>query len=420
LLISPPFREIEIEVPLIPNAESNRMPKKRVLVVINTVTPYTSQLYSRVAERNNIDLMVLYCSKGHRNRPVDWQNACGTHSRKILPGLHLCIRGGSRDPIHINPSIASELKQFQPDVVVVHGYSDLTNLISLLVCRISGTPSVLEVDGGDYERHSRITRILVRSVVRSCSGFIAASQGARDFLCRYDAPLASVTIIPCTTNLSEYHDLSMEIRGKRDDFRRAKRGSESRPRSLLYVGRLVEEKGVLDLLQAFREIREEYRHLRLVILGRGPLAPRVRRDCGVDFGENVIHLDHVSDHDLVELYSTSDVLVLPSHREPYGIVAMEAFVCGIPVIITDRCGCSSALPRSPWVIRSRAGDIPNLCESIRSALEMTSSDRSLDDPEILKVLWENSSDKMAHDFEDSIFRLTSAPTREDAMPHPIR
>lgn len=381
--------------------------KKRVLVVVNTIAPYTSALYSRVAERNNVELLVLYCSQTHRNRPISWQYAAGSHPRRILGGIHAYVRGSSRDPIHVNPSVIFTIKKNKPDVVVAHGYSDITNLLSILVCRINRTPFILEVDGADLERHSFLVRTVVQSVVRSSSAFIAASQSARDFLLHYRAPADSIVTIPCVTNLSVVNGLSRRIRDLRELPNSNGRGSEP-SKSLLFVGRLIEEKGVLDLLQAFREIREEYLQLRLVILGRGPLASRIERDFGADFGKSLVLLDYVSDQDLVELYSSSDALILPSHREPYGIVAMEAFVCGIPVVVTDRCGCSSALPRSPWVFRSRSGDIHSLSESIRTALKMSPSKRSLNDPEILKVIAENSYDKMAQDFEDSVFRVTSA------------
>lgn len=110
---------------------------------------------------------------------------------------------------------------------------------------------------------------------------------------------------------------------------------------VLFVGRLVPEKGILVLLDAFENITTS----RLLIAGDGPLRPRVEER--IKDKKNVTYLGRTLQNDLPDLYNVADVLIVPSiHEEGFGRIILESLSCGTPVIASKRGGIVEALDKS--------------------------------------------------------------------------
>jgi glycosyltransferase involved in cell wall biosynthesis len=120
----------------------------------------------------------------------------------------------------------------------------------------------------------------------------------------------------------------------------------SGPVRFLYVGRLAKEKGLDDLLDAFRLVRERMPEARLDIAGSGVLTEELQqraRTLGLESA--VAFLGAKSPDDIGRLLLASDAMVLPSHTEPWGLVVNEALSYGCPVVVSDICGCVPELVR---------------------------------------------------------------------------
>jgi glycosyltransferase involved in cell wall biosynthesis len=159
----------------------------------------------------------------------------------------------------------------------------------------TGKPYVVQVWGTDVELARRVPQ-LARSVLRGARLVIAASHelaaGARALGAR------EVRVIPSGVDLP------------------ADMGAEAEPPEVLYAGRLSEEKGVLELVQATREMR-------LVVAGDGPLRARVPGARGF-----------VPHDELQRLYARAAVVACPSRREGFGVACLEAMAHGRPVVAT--------------------------------------------------------------------------------------
>ncbi len=107
---------------------------------------------------------------------------------------------------------------------------------------------------------------------------------------------------------------------------------EISPPVILFVGRLVEYKGVEYLMQAFADVVKTVPHTKLVIVGKGPQETELRNLQEKLKLRNVYFLGAVETRLMPEIYAGSDVLVLPSVREPFGNVVIEAMASGKPVI----------------------------------------------------------------------------------------
>ena len=106
---------------------------------------------------------------------------------------------------------------------------------------------------------------------------------------------------------------------------------------VIFAGRLLVHKNVDILIKSIAILKESNPVVKCLIIGEGPEKKRLREMVAtLNLTKNVLFLDFFKDHDeLYSLIKSSKVFVLPSTREGFGIVALEANACGIPVITTN-------------------------------------------------------------------------------------
>lgn len=101
--------------------------------------------------------------------------------------------------------------------------------------------------------------------------------------------------------------------------------SEKEP-VMLFAGRVSHEKGIGDLVWLYRELKEQHSDLRLVVAGTGPALEEIIKDV-----PDVISTGWVNHDQLSTIYSSADILVLPSRFDTFSFVVLEAITCGLPV-----------------------------------------------------------------------------------------
>lgn len=108
---------------------------------------------------------------------------------------------------------------------------------------------------------------------------------------------------------------------------------------VLFVGRLVNEKGIHILIDAIPKIISNYNNVKFIIAGKGPcLNGLMEQSCRLGIFNRVYFTGFVSEEVLLKLYKCSDIGVFPSIYEPFGIVALEGMVAGIPLVVSNTGG----------------------------------------------------------------------------------
>jgi glycosyltransferase involved in cell wall biosynthesis len=113
-------------------------------------------------------------------------------------------------------------------------------------------------------------------------------------------------------------------------------------KNFCYVGRLSPEKNVSCLIRAFGMLRRdchEAKNWGLLVVGDGPDRQSLVDLCESQGLRNVTFTGGVPWREAPKLLAACDVFVLPSTSEPWGLVVNEAMVCGLPVLVSDACGC---------------------------------------------------------------------------------
>lgn len=153
----------------------------------------------------------------------------------------------------------------------------------------------------------------------------------------------------------EFSDLKPRVLGNvvdEDFFNRSSRRSEigtRRPFRFLFVGNLVEQKGLSFLLDAVAQLTEQTCDWRLEIAGMGPLREALVKQCQqLNIASRVIFSGRLDRTAVRTAMHLADAFVLSSVTETFGVVLIEAMACGLPVVATD-CGG----PR--WIVTPRTG-----------------------------------------------------------------
>ena len=167
-----------------------------------------------------------------------------------------------------------------------------------------------------------------RLIAHGVDRVICASQGEKEMLeTHYGVPPQRVSVVPCGVDTARFRPL---------DRPRVRRhlGIPIKERVVLFVGRIEPLKGIDVLLRAVSHLDGEFRVL--VIGGDGKDLGRKGELSALatqlNIAEKVTFLDAIPHADLPLYYNAADVCVVPSYYESFGLVAVEAMACGVPVI----------------------------------------------------------------------------------------
>lgn len=126
-------------------------------------------------------------------------------------------------------------------------------------------------------------------------------------------------------------------------------------------------KRVIDVLKVFKRIRKKF-DVKLIMVGDGPEKLKAKRFCKTnDINEAVIFLGNSNEVD--QILSFSDLFLLPSEKESFGLVALEAMVHGVPVVCSDTGGLPEVVENGYSGYLCPVGDINSMAEKSISILK---------------------------------------------------
>ena len=228
-------------------------------------------------------------------------------------------------------------RAWRPDVVHAHDW--LVAHPAIALAEFYDVPMVSTIHATEAGRHSGwVSGAISRQVhaveswlVRESDSLITCSASMSDEITELFGPgLAEITVIRNGIDAARWPFA----------LRRPRTG----PPELLYLGRLEYEKGVHDAIAALPRIRRAHPGTTLTIAGEGTqqdwLVEQARKHKVLKATRFVGHLDHA---ELLAVLHRADAAVLPSHYEPFGIVALEAAAAGTPLVTSNIGGLGEAV-----------------------------------------------------------------------------
>jgi glycosyltransferase involved in cell wall biosynthesis len=141
--------------------------------------------------------------------------------------------------------------------------------------------------------------------------------------------------------------------------------------SVLYAAKFLQRKRPFDLLEAALRLRAETQcSFTVIMAGSGELERELRDFCARHALENVVFTGFINQSELPDLYAVSDVFVLPSEHEPWGLAVNEAMCAGLPIVVSREVGCVADLVQHGVNgFTPSAGDVNGLAGALRQLVE---------------------------------------------------
>jgi glycosyltransferase involved in cell wall biosynthesis len=318
--------------------------KRRLVVLTEIIAPYRIPVFNALAECEGIDLHVIFLSEtDHSMRQWKVYSEEIRFSNEVLPSWR---RRVGKYNILVNPSVTSALRQAGPEVMVCGGYNYLASWQAQRWAKRNRVQFLLwcESTARDQRGGHALVESLKENFLRGCDGFVVPGKSSLEYMRQMGIPAANIFVAPNAVDTNLFSTRVKAARGKADRLR----GELGLPlRYFLFVGRMVEAKGVLDLLHAYGKLRPDLRsEVGLVFAGDGP----ERAECeavGRSIFPGTVHFaGFVHRDELAGYYGLAECFVFPTHSDTWGMVVNEAMACGLPVVCSEVAGCAADLVRS--------------------------------------------------------------------------
>jgi glycosyltransferase involved in cell wall biosynthesis len=298
-----------------------------IALVTNVLAPYRVPLYALLAERYDVE--VLCFGAGASYVPAWFGDLDGQLAAAPFPARRIA---GPRAALALGRRYAAAIAPVAGGAMLPATY---------LGMRLRGRPFVLWGSVWAHPRGAKGTLgfPLVRHVYRHADAVVTYGEHVRRYVARYRGRDDDVVIAPQSVEAQLF---GRPVTEREVATWRADAGLPADAPLVLYVGRLVEEKGVRVLLDAWRTLAARSPAAgpappALVVVGDGPLAAEVAATPGARL------LGPLARERLPVAYDAADLLVLPSiptprFREPWGLVCNEALHQGTPVVATSAVG----------------------------------------------------------------------------------
>ena len=282
------------------------------------------------------------------NTLIDW--VMQMNFNMIAKANQIIVEKGNFDVIHAH------------DWLVAYASKTLKNSYNLpIVATIHATEAGR--NGGIHDDLQRYLNDTEWLLTYEAAEVIVNSNYMKNELQRlFGLPYEKINVVPNGVNTTLFSGIDRDY-----NFRR--KYAMDNEKIILYVGRLVYEKGVQHLIAAMPKILQGYNDAKLVIAGKGGMIDELRAQANYLGLENkVCFAGYLGGDDLKKMYKAADISVFPSTYEPFGIVALEAMLAENPVVVSDIGGLDEIVDHRVNGMKSYAGNCNSIADSVLELL----------------------------------------------------
>jgi 1,2-diacylglycerol 3-alpha-glucosyltransferase len=344
--------------------------RRRLVILTEIISPYRIPLFNELAKHPDIDLHVVFLAETDLELR-QWQvykeeiqfpyNVLSSWRKRIGPYNILLNRGVGR-----------ALKSASPEVILCGGYNYVASWQALSWARTHRTPFLLwsESNLQDMRPGYSLVEFLKNQFIRRCAGFIVPGHSARQYLQSHKIKDDRIFTAPNAVDNALFASAATEARQHEAEFREQLALPD---RYILFVGRLVKEKGIFDLLAAYAKLDPQLRRdVGLVFVGDGASRAELQQRAESISPGIIMFPGFTQREQLGVYYSLAEMLVLPTYTDTWGLVVNEAMACGLPVILSNAAGCAADLVKDQWTgLLVPPGDI----QALTGAIERLLADR---------------------------------------------
>jgi glycosyltransferase involved in cell wall biosynthesis len=349
----------------------------RLLVLVSHVVQYSSPIFQKLAQDPRLEILVAFCSMQGAESAVDpgfgvevaWDQPQLDGYRWVRVPNWSWRPGVDRFFGLFNPRLWTLIRGGRFDAVYVSGYYYASAWIAIFAAKWHGVPILFTTDAHNLRTWAtqsrwkqRLKKFLVPHIYALGEVVLAGSSGTIEYLKSLGVPANRIVLVRNVVDNDWWTGRAAEV------DRGAVRASWRIPVSaavVLFCGKLQPLKRPQDILEGFA--RANVPNSYLVFAGDGELRRSIEEGAlALGIAERVRFLGFVNQSQLPSVYCASDLLVLASDHEAFGLVVNEAMLCGCPAAVSDRVGAKYDLVRQGETgYTFSAGDVDGLAGVLR-------------------------------------------------------
>jgi glycosyltransferase involved in cell wall biosynthesis len=243
------------------------------------------------------------------------------------------------------------LKEINPDVFHAH-FASSYGLLGALVDYHPYFVSVWGTDIFKFPQKSDLNRKMIEFTLRKADVVCSTSKIMAEETKKYVNK--SIEVTPFGANLSLFYP---DPHQPRKNFK-------------IGIAKGLEDKyGFKDLFKAFSELRKKHYDIELMVIGNGPMFNEYQEICrSLGIEKSTKFIGHVANTEVPNLIRDLDLVVLPSYEDSFGVTAIEAMACGVPVVAYDADGLKEVMINQKTGILVPMGQSEELSRTIETLL----------------------------------------------------
>lgn len=346
--------------------------KERLVILTEIISPYRIPVFNVLAQNPEIDLYVIFLAE---TDPVmrQWHVYKNEiqFSYEVLPSRRYRL---GKSNLLVNRSVKATLQRVSPRVVLCGGYNYLASWQALHWARKNRIPFLMWMESThqDHRNGRWLTEKLKKKFLKQCNGVVVPGKSSLEYAASFGFTTNEIFVAPNAVDNDFFGRGAEAVRSNGVELRKEK---QLPLRFFLYVGRLIREKGVFDLVEAYGKLDMKLREsLALVFVGDGPDREELMRAAS-DVSPGCIQFHGFAQREeLPSYYGLAETFTFPTHSDPWGLVVNEALASGLPVIASSAAGCAADLVEDGANGRVI---LPGNCEQLVKAMTEISSNTLL-------------------------------------------
>jgi len=296
--------------------------------------------------------------------------------------------------VHRYAAIAAELARNE-DFDIIHAHDWMTYPAGVAVATVSGKPLVVHVHSTEFDRSGEHVNQMIYDIEREgmhrADKIIAVSDFTHNIIIsRYGIDSKKVEVVH---NGAEHNGSQAWVTNT----------INKNEKLVLFLGRITMQKGPEYFLQAAKKVLELMDNVKFVMAGSGDMMQRmIEMAAELGIGGKVFFTGFLQGDDVQKIYKMSDLFVMPSVSEPFGLVPLEALNYDVPVIISKQSGVSEVLTHA---LKVDFWDIDSIANKIIAVLKHPPLRITLQNHgnfEVRKLHWKDSAAKCAKIYEETL------------------
>jgi glycosyltransferase involved in cell wall biosynthesis len=354
----------------------------RIAVLNSHPIQYFAPLYAFLNAAPDVEVTALYLSnfslRGGKDRgfgrDVKWDLDLLAGYRSVFLGDRARMREPRGFWSLVAPQVWSEVRSGRYDVLLLHGHNYAANFIALMAAKSIGVRIMMRNDAHLGLPCHGIKSVLRRPVLWAlyglCDRLLAIGSANAAFYQAMGVPEHKIYLAPLSVDNDRFIFAANMTDEEKGNTRKRYSIPANRP-AILYVGKFTSQKRPCDLIKAVRELTTKgVSPFTLVMAGSGELECELRHLCTEYALDNVVFTGFINQLELPALYAASDMFVLPSENESWGLAVNEAMCAGLPVVVSREVGCVVDLVQDGVNgYTPEAGDIEGLACALQRLIE---------------------------------------------------